>query len=265
MTRSLAAEEQASQAQRIVVEVLRQHARQLPAYADQLQDLALGLHAGTVSLGEAEQVLRIISLVQVDAAPPLPSAVVAPIAAAPVNPQAILGALDVLQPVAPTQSVVEAEPLPTSIEALEQWAGTSSPNLEPLEPEPAAPEVLRAEDEQAAVESAGPAAPQQPLVTAAPDLPSDQAGLSVLDARVRLVQKKEVGDQQLHMVFLDRGAEHGLEKGQRLRVERNKEKVVLLSVFNVRAEMAVAVVLDGTWGANSGNEVRQGDAVVRDR
>ena len=126
-------------------------------------------------------------------------------------------------------------------------------------PEAANPAATVADDAPSPTEAA------QPIVTAAPDLPSDQSGLSEVNARVRLVQKREVGDQELHMVFLDQGAASGLEKGQRLRAERGGETVVLLSVFNVRADMAVAVVLDGTWGAASGGEVRQGDVVVRDR
>ena len=272
------AEESTGHAQRIVIEVLKEQAQRLPEHADHLNELALGLHAGSVTLAEAEQVVRIIQLLQPakgGQAPALPSSQSdgsVTSAAAVTNPQDILGALDAPDPVSTNvaqvnQAQPEPEALPTTIEELEQWAGTDSPNLEPeVVEEVNEPEVLRQPAEGAtAVLTPAPAAPKESLVTAAPDLSSDQADLPDLDARVRLVQQKAVGEQQLNMVFVDRGSDHGLEKGQRLRAERNGEIVVLLSVFNVRPDMAVAVVLDGTWGKNSGREVRQGDQVVRDR
>ena len=100
------AAESANHAQRIAVEVLKQHAERLPSHAEHLNELALGLHAGSVSLAEAEQVLRIIQLLQrvshgADARAASPQAAQTqerPVAT--VSPQDVLAALDA--PTAPS-------------------------------------------------------------------------------------------------------------------------------------------------------------------
>ena len=172
-----------------------------------------------------------------------------------------------------------------SIADLEQWAGTRSPNLgepaaaaEPLPlttpSQPAeTPEPLPLDRVQPASGNGGsPAAgthrdrpdPKRPWSPPPRICPLTRLTCQSSSAG-RLVQKRTVGERDLHMIHLDRGTKDGIEKGNRLRVQRGGEQVVLLSVFNVLEDRAVAIVLDGTWGENQSEEVREGDLVVRDR
>ena len=267
MAGPLAAVEGPGPAEQVAAQVLRQQAQRQPQLAAHFNALAAGLRSGSMSMTEVEQVLRIIQLGQ------SPSREIAGPKTVPAqDPEQVLGLLDTPRtpPSTQTAAPVRADdageqpaPAPTSIEDLERWAGARAPELDP---DPAldepVPESPAASDTLSPLEAA---APKPALATAAPVMPSDQADLPDLDARVRMVETRKAGERDMQMVFIDRGSAQGLAQGQRLRVERGGEAVVLLSVFNVREEMAVAVVLDGSWTAISNNEVRKGDNVVRDR
>ena len=183
-----------------------------------------------------------------------------------------------------------------SIADLEAWAGTRSPNIPAAEEAPQSPadddrlpmpaseadgrlstDDLPADAEtdgdtdaeavaQADSEAAdGPAAAVPSLVEASPSLPSDQANLEPINGLVRMVEERESGERTMTMVILDQGQRHGLENGHRLRVERDGQALVLLSVFDVRDRISVAVVLDGTWKVDAENrQIQIGDGVVRD-
>ncbi|TVR44556.1 MAG: hypothetical protein EA402_06740 [Planctomycetota bacterium] len=261
-------------ARQLAAEVIQDQARARGgSEAAHLQAISAALRRNAISLAEAESLLRILALSLADAHPqPSPAAAAPDVPGVGVRrPEEVLGMLDGPRPASPAAGRETAAPRATEaaetamdIAELERWAGARNPGLA-LDPEEAAPAAPATEASATADPEALPAESPaaRPLASAEPRLPSDQAHLPPVEARVRMIEQRQVGERQMQVIFIDRGAAHGLAEGHRLRVMRGDDKVVLLSVFNVREQLSAALVLDGTWADND-REVRQGDRVVRD-
>ncbi|TVR16656.1 MAG: hypothetical protein EA401_01110 [Planctomycetota bacterium] len=302
--------ESAPLAQRIAAQALRDQAQDHPQ-SQHVHALAQGVADGSVSLLEAEQVMRLLAFAQGGVTAENPALTTAPAPPSPSSqprpspsqdPREVLSLLD--EAPAQAESATSEDPtavagpgqLPAAEEAsiadLEAWAGTRSPSIPDADdPGPASPQEDRLdmpetdadgrlttedlpppaadaeEDIHVAEAEDGPAPAQPSLAQASPTLRSDQAAdLPAIDGRVRMVEQRDSGDRTMTMVILDQGERHGLENGHRLRVEREGEAVVLLTVFDVRDQISVAVVLDGSWKVEGDHrQVRIGDHIVRDR